>query len=427
MWQHFALKEEQLRPRVRFTLPVLTNNRCLVGSSSQLQKSPVLKLEDELICLGEDISQIPSAPYGSMTHLSSRHIEVNQWRALISQSINQVDREISAVEQVKDVTQSYLQERQLYSKLMTNCVALSNSLSCVGRQDCVLTELKKEEHLINEIRDLLQEQIGMLLNKLSSLKNVRTQLLSDFQDKGEAIKLTTKCISHQLKDSSSLLPRYKPNHVSYDAWQSHCKELKLAADGLIKDSSSFRGNLCFTLTKLKNAQELQRHSTGASMRKKVNDLSRTQETLIWERHQINNEISDLTKDVQKVAGQIGNCHSRMQQVTSRLDILNQRPGYELCLDQPHISFTLEKRALTKMAAGLHSVLKNTQRDLELTQHRLVTVENKIARIARHLEIQQKCQNLHQSFLPPCASTAILTNGPHLNKAMGSSSLSTYIQ
>lgn len=88
---------------------------------------------------------------------------------------------------------------------------------------------------------------------LSSLKDFRTQLLADFQDKSEAIKLTTKCITHEVNTLSCCFPaaQYKPNYVSYDKWLSHCRDLRLAADNLIKDSSSFRGNLRFTLANVR--------------------------------------------------------------------------------------------------------------------------------------------------------------------------------
>ncbi|XP_051811957.1 uncharacterized protein LOC110956693 isoform X2 [Acanthochromis polyacanthus] len=436
MFTQFSLKQPNMwqrrsedQARARLTLPVISNKQSLVNSSSQLQSSTILKLEDEIVCLGEDISQIPSAVGSSMTNLSLRHMEVGQWQALISESIDQVDREITAVEQVKDVTESYLQERQLYSQLMANCVGISNSLSFAGQRDCVFTELKKEEQMIDEIRELLQNHICMLLSKLSSLKNIRARLLADFQDKREAIKLTTKCISLQLNAPTSPLPAtpYKPKHVSYNAWLCHCKELKMAADDLIRESSTFRGNLRFTLTNLKTRQERQRHSTASCMRKRINELSRTQEALIWKRHQIRNEISDLTKDMQKVAGQIRKCDSRMLQDTTRLEILNQRPGFELCLDRPYIGLTLEKRDLAAMAAGCSLVLKNSQNSLVLAEHRLMALENKMAKNAQHLQTQQKCQSLHQSFLPPRGSTVILANRPRLHGATSSTSLSTFTQ
>lgn len=52
----------------------------------------------------------------------------------------------------------------------------------------------------------------------------------------------------ELNMPSSCLPagQYKPHHVGYDTWLSHCKDLKTAANILMKDSSSFRGNLRFS-------------------------------------------------------------------------------------------------------------------------------------------------------------------------------------
>lgn len=75
--------------------------------------------------------------------------------------------------QMKDTAECCLQEKQLYSQLMSDCVAIGNSLSsAVQRQDRVLIELKKEEQLTNEIRELLQKQICILLNKLRSGRQI---------------------------------------------------------------------------------------------------------------------------------------------------------------------------------------------------------------------------------------------------------------
>ncbi|XP_070778247.1 tektin-B1-like [Enoplosus armatus] len=428
MWQRRALRQDQLRSEVRFTLPVLSNKNMLT-STPQLHMNKVLELDEEIVCsLGQDISCIPSATSGTMRHLNSRHTEVSQWQAQISESIGRVDREIIAVELVKDAAECCLQEKQLYSQLMSDCVALSNSQSsAVLRQGRVLTELKKEEQLTNEIRELLQRQICILLNKISSLKEIRTQLQADFQDKGEAIKLTTKCITQNLNTPSSWLPasQYKPNHVSYGKWLSRCRDLRLTADNLIKDSSSFRGNLRFSLANLKNAQERQRHSTCNALRRKINELNRVQETLIWERQQIKDEISDLTKDIQQVVGQIRNCDSKLHQATHRLDVLNQRPRLELCLDQPYVSLSLEKRDLTRMAAGLCPILKRSHQDLELTRRRLMILDDKLAKNARALEVEQKCQSLHQSFLPALDTIVVFANKPRLCHTATPALTSTY--
>ncbi|XP_039675339.1 tektin-B1-like isoform X3 [Perca fluviatilis] len=383
MWQRRSLREDQLRSDVRFTLPVLSTNKSLLSCNPQLGSNKVLTLGAESICtLAEDISRIPSATRSTTRHLSSRHTEVSQWQAQISGSIGQVDSEISALEQMKDTAECCLQEKQLYSLLMSDCVAILNSLSsAVHRQDRVLIELKKEEQLTNEIRELLQKQICFLIHKLSSLKQIHTQLLADFQDKSEAIKLTTKCITYNLNTPCSRLPagQYKPNY-------------------------------------LKNAQECQRRSTNDALRKKVNVLSKIQDTLIWERQRTRDEFSDLTKDIEKVVGQLRNCDSKLHQVTHRLDILNQRPRHELCLDQPYFSLTLEKHDLTKMAAGFRPILKRSQQDLELTRRRLMILEDNLAKNAYALEVERKCQNLHQSFLPVLDTIVVLANRPRLCSA-----------
>ncbi|XP_034401350.1 tektin-5-like [Cyclopterus lumpus] len=412
MWQRHALKEDQLRSEVRFSLPVLSRNQSLLSSRPQLHSNKLLKRGKEIVCtLNEDTSRFPSATRFTKKHLDSRHMEVSQWLTQISERIGQVDLEITAVEQVKDTAEHCLQEKQLYSPLMSGCVAFSSSLSsAVQRQDHVFAELKKEEQLTNEIRELHHKQICILLCKLSSLKEVRTRLLADFQDKSEAIKIITKCSIQPFSTSSFDLPasQYKPSYVSYDQWLSHCKDLRLTADNLTKDSSSFRRNLCFTLVNLKNAQERQRHRSGDAMRKKINELSRNQDTMMWERQRLRNEMSDRTNDVQKVAYHIGNCESKLHLVTKRLDILNQRPRLELCLDKPFFSLTLEHRDLANMAAGLCPILKRSQQDLKLTHRRLMILEDKMAKNAHILEGEEKCQNLHQSFLP-ALDTSVANN------------------
>ncbi|XP_040909687.1 uncharacterized protein LOC121192176 [Toxotes jaculatrix] len=431
MWQHRALKEDQLRSGARFTLPALCDNKSLLIGRPQLQSSKGLKLEEEIACtLAEDVSRIPSAIRGTMRHLHSRHLEVSQWQAQISESIGRVDGEITAMDLVKDMAESYLQEKQLYSQLMGDCVAVKQSLStAVLTQDHVLIQLKKEEQLNSEIRELLQKQIRILLNKQSSLKAIRSQLLAYFQEKGEALKLTTECITHEVNTLRSQLPagQYKPNYVSYKKWLTQCQDLRLMADNLIKESSTFRGNLWFTMANMKNSQERQRRSTHDSLRKKINELCRVQDMMIWERQQIKDEISDLTKDVQKMMGQIRNCDSKLHQATHRLDILNQRPGHECCLDRPHISLTLEKQDLAKMAAGLHLVLKRCQQDLELTRRRLMILENKLGKNAQALQVEQKCQNLHESFLPALNTTVVLANKPKFHTTTGLSDPLAYLQ
>lgn len=48
--------------------------------------------------------------------------------------------------------------------------------------------------------------------------------------------------------------------------------------------------------------------------------------------QISDDISDQTKEIQKLKCEIRSCDTKLDHASHRLDILNQRPGYELCRD-----------------------------------------------------------------------------------------------
>ncbi|XP_039977801.1 uncharacterized protein LOC120786423 [Xiphias gladius] len=425
MWQRRAPKEELLCSGSRLTLPALSNNKGLLTGRPQLPGNTVLKLDEAIACtLGEGVSRVRNTSRCTMRHLSSRHTEVSQWQARIYESIWQVEQEITALKLVKDTAECRLHEKQLYSQLISDCLVLNTSLSRdVLAQDHILIHLKKEEQLTNETRELLQKQIRILLDKLSSLKEVRTQLLADFQDKGQAPRSPPNASNTgSTPELQAPAAQYKPDLVSYDKWLSHCRELRLMAGNLIKDSSTFRGNLRFTLANMKIAQERQRRSTTDSLRREINELSKVQNKMMWERKQMKDEISDLTKDIQKLTGQIWNCDSKLHQATQRLDILNQRPGREHCLDQPYISLTLEKHDLAKMVAGLNPVLKRSQRDLKVARRRLKVLEDKLITNAHNLNVEQKCQNLHQSFLPALDTTVVLAK-----KATGRSSPRAYLQ
>ncbi|XP_037548897.1 tektin-B1-like [Nematolebias whitei] len=374
--------------------------------------------------MGNDISQIPSAIRNTMSHLTSRHMEVGQWQAHISQRISQVDLEIAAVEQVKDVVEGCLQDKHLYSQLLSDCVEMGSTLSsaCL-RQDQAITELKKEEQLTKESTDLLQNQISVLLGNLSSLKEIRAQLQDDLQDKGNAMKLLNRCITCEVSTSCSQLPaaHYKLNHASHD--KSHSKNLKLKADNLLLDSMSFRGILQFSLAKIKNSQEHQRRSTEYSLRRKIHQLNKVKEMLTWEKHWIIKEIADLTKHVQKLESQIRNCECKLHQTTHRLDILSLRR--DLCLGQPHISLTQQKQDLANLLAGLRSMLSCSQQEVERTHRRLASLEDKLVKKAQHLEVTQSCQNLHQSSLPAFNRAVVLANKPMFPPVKGGTQ--TYLQ
>lgn len=57
----------------------------------------------------------------------------------------------------------------------------------------------------------------------------------------------------------------------------------------------------------------------------------------------------------------------------------------------------------------------------------MTLEGKLDKNAQTLNVEQKCQNLHQSFLPALDTIVILANKPQIPSTMGRSIPHAHLQ
>ncbi|XP_038161755.1 uncharacterized protein LOC119797002 [Cyprinodon tularosa] len=345
-----------------------------------MRKSHANRDELYLTLQGVDISKVNGAYSNTMGHM-----EISYWQALIKESIHLVDSEIAYVEQMKEMIEHCIHERTVYSQHMGHCVALYLGSASLNH-DQVFVQLKKEESLAFKNREVMKKQAVVILNKLSSLRTIRYRLKKDFQDKLEALKVTTRCITFEMTTQCSGLTAgpLKPTHVSYEQWLSRCQHMKMMADKLVRDSTNCREKLQLLLLNIKL------------------------------------EIAELTKDVQRLDSNIKSFEVKLHYTYHLLNIYNQRPGLELCLDQPHACLIRERRELTKMINGVKSELKRSQQNLDKAHQRLTFVEDKLARNAQLIEVAQRCRNIHQSFRQAVNSAVVLSNKPSLQAVEDSS-------
>lgn len=67
------------------------------------------------------------------------------------------------------MAEGVLQEKQIYSQILSDCVTIGGTLSTAGlTQDLFAIELKKEEQMTKHSRELLQNQISTLEGNLRS-------------------------------------------------------------------------------------------------------------------------------------------------------------------------------------------------------------------------------------------------------------------
>ncbi|XP_036421403.1 tektin-2-like [Colossoma macropomum] len=256
----------------------------------------------------------------------------------MANSITQVDQEISLLEQVKASAETCLQEKALYTQVLEECVTLRDGrLAGDLVYDHVEEQLAREVQLCEDVKQLVQQRITEVLEHQRTLKEMRSQLLADQKDKGDAINLNSQCLTLNLQ-SPSIGYRYQISNVTkgiltYEQWIAHCQNLKKSAEKVVLDSSYFRNNLQYSLSQLIHSLEAQRIATEFSFRKRLDELSRAKDALEWEKQQVMEAVNELQAEMQKVESQILSSGSEEQLAQTQLDILAQRLNYELCLDQ----------------------------------------------------------------------------------------------
>lgn len=355
----------------------------------------MLNLSQELACSLD--SSLPSDVRSTMRQLASRHHELGQRQSLTSVGISQVEREIDALEQLKVSIESQLEERQTYALFIAECVQFKEDFEQFV-QDDVYVELKKEQQLTNEMISALQNHIRLLLSQTNGLQVVYSQLQLDYKDKGEAIKLTAKCITHD-NSQQNQQKQLSKWHVGYNEWLSDCKKLQNTANTLLDKSAALRGNVKLTMASLKNVFERQRSNTNKAMRKRIHDMKKTEEQMHWYKQKALDEIEELKKSSQKVATEMINCKSRKFQNSNKLDTLNRRQRFELCLDEAHNSLMLQKCDLDLITSELERMLRRGHGNIEDVRRRLPAIDEKIKAQGRALQMEQKCQDMYHSILP----------------------------
>uniref|UniRef100_A0A3B4AAM1 Tektin n=1 Tax=Periophthalmus magnuspinnatus TaxID=409849 RepID=A0A3B4AAM1_9GOBI len=365
-----------------------------------MDSAPLMKISDGIACslnVNVDLSSLPTDVRGTSRHLATRHHELGKWQLLTALSISRVGGEVVELEQLKRNIENKLEERQAYAKFISECVKFKEDFDQFVRED-VYAELKKEQHLTNEIISHLRNHIVLLQVQLDSLREIYKHLYTDFQDKSEAIKLIASCVTHSnLQESPQTEP--KQQHISYDQWKSECNKLQNTCDNLLKRSTNLRGNVQFTWRNLKNACHLQQLKTSKVMRKQIHDMRKNEEEMWWKLQEAQYEMDDLTKMSQKVSAQMRKCKERASQNANNLNVLNQRQGHELCKDQAHNSLALQMYDLTLIEVRTERMNRQVQTKMEAVRRRILVLQRELEAQRKALQTELKCEDLYQSVVP----------------------------
>ena len=119
-----------------------------------------------------------------------RATDIEHWRKQIERTLNEVNGEISVLQNAKENCERALEAKALPSDVVTECISIRE-----GRRqfeivrDPVEHSLNSEAKLISQIRSLLKDKCENSYDQLATLENIRQRLEHDLQDKTEALRI----------------------------------------------------------------------------------------------------------------------------------------------------------------------------------------------------------------------------------------------
>ena len=161
-----------------------------------------------------------------------RAADIERWRKQLEKTLNEVNAEISVLQEAKESCERAYEAKALPHDVTTECLSTRE----VRRQyevvrDPVEHSLNDENLLIEKCRSVLKSKCEDAFDKLRSLEDIKQKLEIDLQDKTEALRIDIDQL--ELTERSTGLS-HKPDplkvpigSVQPQAWHDHSADNKV--------------------------------------------------------------------------------------------------------------------------------------------------------------------------------------------------------
>ncbi|KAA3671171.1 tektin-2, partial [Paragonimus westermani] len=153
--------------------------------------------------------------YNNTTRLADRIDAIKNLRDILDLVKAQVDGELTMVQLGKDALEEQMHNLQIPRDCVTECLTLRDRRRNIDSvEDSAEIQLIKEQDLIDKSTKRLQQKIDEAFEHMVLLKESRSQLLIDLQDKHEAMdidteqyKLRPECPGVSFKPNPTRIPK----------------------------------------------------------------------------------------------------------------------------------------------------------------------------------------------------------------------------
>ncbi|KAM5247158.1 tektin-2 [Ctenodactylus gundi] len=395
-----------VKPSQRFRMPDWHTNSYLLSTNAEGQRNASHQIRQEARVLRNETSnQTLWDEHDNRTRLAERIDTVTRWKEMLDKCLTDLDAEIDALTQMKDIAEQNLQAKNLPLDVAIECLTLRESRRDIDVvQDPVEDELHKEVEVIEATKKALQQKISQAFSQLSLLQEVRQQLNCDHRGKMETLEIDRGCLSLNLTSPNISLkvnPTRVPNgSTTLQQWDEFSHFNKDRAEAEMKAATGLREAIALTIAETNNKLEAQRVATEFAFRKRQREMENAYSELKWQEKNTLEEIAELQEDIRYLEEDLRRKLLNLKLSHTRLEARTYRPNVELCRDQTQYGLTDEVHQLEATIAALKQKLAQAQDALDALHKHLARLQADIACKANSMLLDTKCMDVRRKLTVP---------------------------
>ncbi|CAF1071727.1 unnamed protein product [Adineta steineri] len=372
------------KPRSKYNVPDWFNHNYAISHDAERSRNVSHQVrQDGRRLINETYNESWWNKHDNDVRISDRLDEIDKWRKTLEYTIQDIDREIQAIQTTKQQCERYLEHMR--SPLD---VALENHVTRDGRKaidnvdDEAERELKKEVYVIDGIKRQLHQQVQTAFDQIARLTEAKQQLVRDLQDKHTAFAICEENL--QLNEFSPNIS-YKPDpcrpikgQITPEEWLAFSKYNKDRAEKEMYESTRLRENIFHTMGQSSSDLESQQKASEYSLRKRLHELERALTELEWQKKQTQEEILSNESDIERLEKAIRDKEPMIKLAMTRQENRHSRPGMDLVRDEVSYGLCDEIQQLKAEKRALEDQLKQAKHAWNILQQQLHRIEDEIA-------------------------------------------------
>ncbi|KAL4112315.1 hypothetical protein QTP88_016127 [Uroleucon formosanum] len=324
-----------------------------------------------------------------------RRIEITRWKNLIELSYKNLQKEIKDLKIEKEKTEKFIEFLNLNFTVTNHCLSIRDERGDADLcHDIASIELKKEQHTLEKLKNLLVEACQIAWEKINKLEELEIHVGEDLDKKNNTINIDSDLLE-MTKDSINFSLKPDPLRVpkdfnTYEKWLQQCINIKQTIENELISSTKLRETMFVPQNKTINDLLAQNDKVNYALRRRIYDTERIKNELEWQKWNMLTDKDKFLKEIEKLENALYRKLNPKMLVDTRCEERLYRTGVELCLDKTTIGLHKEQFELDNTIKMLNDKLNQTKALHNILIEQINVLDEELKNKTHALDVDQKC-------------------------------------